>query len=149
MNGTHQKAKSKGAEAQGETYVLRLFKANDEQNSKQAMENLEKLRQNYLKGLDKIEIVDVLEDYETALEHNVLITPCLILESRSETENQRSLEAVHQAASAVYIHINSAFLLAEARYPVFGNRDVITLLIDSLLKLRYPYFFCRFCSWRI
>jgi circadian clock protein KaiB len=81
MNRSNLKAKIKGAEALDETYILRLFMANDEPNSKQARENLERLQQTYLKRPHKKEFVDVLEDFQTALENNVLITPCLILDS--------------------------------------------------------------------
>ena len=81
MNRSNPKAKTRGAEAPGETYVLRLFTADDEPNSKQARENLERLQETHLKRPHKKEIVDVLEDFQTALENNVLITPCLILVS--------------------------------------------------------------------
>ena len=81
MNRSERKAKTKGTEAQGETYILRLFMADDEPNSKQARENLERLQQTYLKRPHKKEFVDVLEDFQTALENNVLVTPCLILDS--------------------------------------------------------------------
>jgi len=81
MNRSNPKAKTRGAEAQGETYVLRLFMADNEPNSKQARENLEQLQETYLKMPHKKEIVDVLEDFQAALENNVLVTPCLILVS--------------------------------------------------------------------
>jgi len=81
MNRSERKAKPKGAEAQDEIYTLRLFTADDESNSKQAKENLERLQQTYLKGPHKKEFIDVLEDFQTALENNVLVTPCLILVS--------------------------------------------------------------------
>jgi len=81
MNQSDRKAETKGTEAQGETYILRLFMVDDEPNSRQARENLERLQQTYLKRPHKKEIVDVLEDFQTALENNVLVTPCLILVS--------------------------------------------------------------------
>jgi circadian clock protein KaiB len=81
MNRSERKAKSKGTEAQGETYILRLFMADNESNSRQALENLERLQETHLKMPHKKEIVDVLEDFQTALENNVLVTPCLILAS--------------------------------------------------------------------
>jgi circadian clock protein KaiB len=81
MNRSERKAKTKGTEAQGEIYILRLFTAGDEPNSKQARENLERLQETYLKMPHKKEIVDVLEDFQMALENNVLVTPCLILAS--------------------------------------------------------------------
>jgi circadian clock protein KaiB len=81
MNRSERKAKTKGTEAQGETYILRLFMAGNEPNSKQARENLKRLQETHLKMAHKKEIVDVLEDFQTALENNVLVTPCLILAS--------------------------------------------------------------------
>ena len=81
MNKSDQKAKTTGVKAQDETYILRLFMADNEPNSKQARENLERLQQTYLKMPHKKEFVDVLEDFQTALENNVLVTPCLILVS--------------------------------------------------------------------
>jgi len=81
VNHSERKTKIKDAKAEGETYTLRLFMADDEPNSKQARENLERLQQTHLKMPHKKEIVDVLEDFQTALENNVLITPCLILVS--------------------------------------------------------------------
>ncbi len=81
MNRSERKAKTKVTEAQGETYILRLFTADDEPNSKQARENLIRLQETHLKGPHKKEIVDVLKDFQTALENNVLVTPCLILDS--------------------------------------------------------------------
>jgi len=81
MNRSNLKAKTKGREALDETYILRLFMAGDESNSRQARENLERLQETHLKMPHKKEIVDVLEDFQAALENNVLVTPCLILAS--------------------------------------------------------------------
>jgi len=81
MNRSERKAMTKGAEAQGEIYTLRLFMADDESNSKQALENLKRLQETHLKIAHKKEIIDVLEDFQTALENNVMVTPCLILVS--------------------------------------------------------------------
>jgi len=65
--------------AAGKKYVLRLFVAGDEPNSKKARENLTKLCETHLQGEYEVEIVDVLEDFEAALEGNVLLTPALIV----------------------------------------------------------------------
>jgi circadian clock protein KaiB len=81
MNQSGREAKTSSAEAPGETYILRLFMADDEPNSKQARENLHRLQKTHLKGRCKKEFVDVLDDFQTALENNVLITPCLVLVS--------------------------------------------------------------------
>jgi len=81
MNRSDPKAKIKGTEAQGETYILRLFMADNEPNSRQARENLERLQETHLKMPHKKEIIDVLDDFQIALENNVLVTPCLIVDS--------------------------------------------------------------------
>ena len=81
MNRSDLKAKIKGREAPGETYILRLFMADNEPNSKQALGNLKRLQETYLKMPHKKEFVDVMDDFQTALENNVLVTPCLILDS--------------------------------------------------------------------
>ncbi|MBL7184790.1 MAG: circadian clock protein KaiB [Phycisphaerae bacterium] len=63
----------------GKKYVLRLFVAGDEPNSKKARENLTQLCETHLQGEYEVEIVDVLEDFEAALKSNVLLTPALIV----------------------------------------------------------------------
>lgn len=60
-------------------FRLTLFFAGDELNSRAARENLEKLCQGDLEGRCEIEYVDVLEDFEEALKHNVLVTPTLLV----------------------------------------------------------------------
>ncbi len=60
------------------TYRLSLFVAGDEPNSRLARENLGRLRDVIPAHRCEVEIVDVLVDYRPALEHNVLVTPCLL-----------------------------------------------------------------------
>jgi circadian clock protein KaiB len=79
MKPSGQSVQTEGGDARGETVILRLFVADDEPNSKQARENLARLCQTHLTGRYEIEIVDVLEDFKTALENNVLVTPTLIV----------------------------------------------------------------------
>ena len=71
------------AKAQGKTYVLRLFVAEDEPNSMQAKKNLKRICRDHLKGDCEVEIIDVLEDFEAALKNNVLVTPALIVDAPS------------------------------------------------------------------
>ena len=73
----HVKAGSAGAG--GETYILRLFVAGNEPNSRQARENLARLCEGRLKGRYELEIFDVLEDFRAALKDGVLVTPALIV----------------------------------------------------------------------
>jgi circadian clock protein KaiB len=81
MKQSKRQTNAEGLQVRGETYVLRLFVAGEEPNSRQAEENLKRLCETYLKDGYRIEIVDVLEDFQSALENNVLVTPTLILVS--------------------------------------------------------------------
>lgn len=65
----------------GETavYRLRLFVTGKEPNSLLARKNLEALCDEHLKGFCEVEVIDVLTDFETALAHNVVVTPTLVL----------------------------------------------------------------------
>jgi circadian clock protein KaiB len=59
-------------------YRIILFVAGDERNSRVARENLARLCAKDLQGRCDVEIVDVLENFAAALEHQVLLTPCLL-----------------------------------------------------------------------
>lgn len=60
-------------------YRLLLFVAGDEPNSRLAKENLARLRESLPEIRCLLETIDVLEDFRQAVEHKVLITPCLIV----------------------------------------------------------------------
>jgi len=83
MRQPAQRTKKEGSGTQGKRYLLRLFVAGDESNSKQGRENLLKICEEHLKGKYKIEVVDVLEDFEAALKNNILLTPALVVVSAS------------------------------------------------------------------
>jgi circadian clock protein KaiB len=68
-------------EAEAETYRLRLFVAGDEPNSKTARENLTRICETALDGRYELEVVDVLEDFEAALDCGLVVTPALMLVS--------------------------------------------------------------------
>lgn len=63
----------------GAEYLLRLFVAGDEPNSRLAEQNLRRLCNDHLAGRYRIEVVDVLEDFESALDANIMVAPALIL----------------------------------------------------------------------
>lgn len=63
------------------TYRFRLFVAGDEPNSKMARENLLRLCEQHLHGNHRVEVVDVLENFQAALDNNILITPTLLVTS--------------------------------------------------------------------
>ncbi len=63
------------------SYHFRLFVAGNERHSRTARINLSKLCESFLNDPYEIELVDVLESYETALAHSVFLTPVLIMVS--------------------------------------------------------------------
>jgi len=62
-------------------YRLVLFVAGEEKNSRLARENLKRLCDAELGGDCEVRVVDVLEDFAPALEHNVLLTPALLVQA--------------------------------------------------------------------
>lgn len=62
-------------------YDLILFVAGNEPNSITARVNLTELCEQELNGRCKIEIVDVMEDFASATEHNILLTPTLLIQN--------------------------------------------------------------------
>lgn len=65
--------------AERPVHRLILFVAGDQPNSARARANLEDLCATCLdEGHCEVRIVDVLTDYQTALEHQILVTPCLM-----------------------------------------------------------------------
>lgn len=62
-------------------YHFRLFVAGDEPNSRKAKETIRRLGESRLKGNYELEVVDVLEDYQAALEAQILFAPTLVIVS--------------------------------------------------------------------
>ncbi|MCK6585618.1 MAG: circadian clock protein KaiB [Anaerolineales bacterium] len=62
-------------------YRLRLFIAGDEPNSAQTKVVLTRLCDKRLRGRCEIQIVDVFEDYQAAIDYGVSVVPALIVES--------------------------------------------------------------------
>jgi hypothetical protein len=65
--------------------VFRLFVAGNEPHSRRAKENLDKICAALLMDADKIEIVDVLEDYQAALDSDIFFTPALLVNVSGST----------------------------------------------------------------
>lgn len=59
---------------------MRLFVAGNEPNSALAKASLQRICADYLAGNCRLDIVDVLENFEPALKENILVTPALIVE---------------------------------------------------------------------
>lgn len=62
-------------------FRLRLFVAGDEPNSNKARAVLARLCEEYLKDRYELRIVDVLEDYQAAIDHQVIVVPTLIVDA--------------------------------------------------------------------
>jgi circadian clock protein KaiB len=60
-------------------YVMKLYVVAGEQNSQIARDNLKRICDEYLSGQCRVEEVDVLADFASALEARVFVTPTLIL----------------------------------------------------------------------
>jgi circadian clock protein KaiB len=70
---------STSLEAQETGYRLILFVAGDEPNSRTARGNLADVCDRDLHNRCEVEIVDVLEDFTAAAEHQILVTPTLLM----------------------------------------------------------------------
>ena len=71
--------KSKAGVGRDAVYRFMLFVAGDEPNSRAARTNLASLCEHDLHGRARVDIVDVLEEIETAAKHNILVTPTLLV----------------------------------------------------------------------
>jgi circadian clock protein KaiB len=60
-------------------YRLMLFVAGEEPNSLEARRNLEIFCNTHLADRYELQVVNVFEDFSKALEHRVLVTPCLVM----------------------------------------------------------------------
>jgi len=56
-----------------------LFVAGEETNSRRAKENLARLCSEVLNKDYELDIIDVFEDFQAAMEHHVMVTPTLIV----------------------------------------------------------------------
>jgi circadian clock protein KaiB len=69
----------RGDQARDRTYVLRLFVAGDKPQSLEAKKNIEQICAAHLQGRYELSVFDVCNDFITALDHGVLLTPTLLL----------------------------------------------------------------------
>jgi circadian clock protein KaiB len=62
-----------------ETYLLRLFVAGERPQSLEAKKNIEQICAIHLRERCELTVFDVCEDFTTAVQHGVILTPTLIL----------------------------------------------------------------------
>ncbi len=60
-------------------YEMRLFVAGKEANSVIARNSLERICSDRLEGKCRVEVIDVLKDFQPALEESILVTPALVI----------------------------------------------------------------------
>ena len=68
------------AESPKPRYLLRLFIAGDEPNSAKAKAMLARLCDTVLRHNCQVTVVDLLQDYQAAIEYQVMVVPTLIVE---------------------------------------------------------------------
>ena len=58
---------------------LLLFVVGEEVNSRQAKVNLQRVIDEHFSGSLDVEVVDVLQDFRSAIDHKVFVTPALVV----------------------------------------------------------------------
>lgn len=61
-------------------YKIQLFIVENEPNSLNAIKTINEICEKYLKGNYCIEIIDTIKNYQSAIEHKILVAPTLIVE---------------------------------------------------------------------
>lgn len=74
-----KKAEQEDINNEKEEYSIILFVINDGSHSKRAKKNLKSLCEKLLPERHHIEVVDVVDDFQTALDHNILLTPSVVV----------------------------------------------------------------------
>lgn len=72
-------------DASSPRFRFRLFVAQGENNSRQALENIKRILDETIGGDYRLQVVDVLTDWQAALEEGVMITPMLIMDAPHKT----------------------------------------------------------------
>ncbi|MEX0646986.1 MAG: circadian clock KaiB family protein [Balneolaceae bacterium] len=72
-------AEQQESNPQNHHYTFTLFVIKSGANSERAKENLENHCDKWLQGRYDIKVVDVVEDFQTALKHNILLTPSVLV----------------------------------------------------------------------
>lgn len=74
-------AEQQAQKPEPEHYSFILFVITDGANSAQARENLERLCAKWLPERHTITVVDVHNDFQTALDYNIMVTPSVVITS--------------------------------------------------------------------
>lgn len=63
------------------SFIFCLFVAGNEPKSRMARENLAQICDKYMNGRCRVDIVDVMENFQPALDNNIFVTPALLMVS--------------------------------------------------------------------
>lgn len=69
----------KSGKSEQACYTFKLFIVKEGAHSERARKNLENLCSKWLPGRYYIEVIDVLESFNTALKYNILLTPAVVV----------------------------------------------------------------------
>ncbi len=92
---------SKSKASNAVRYKLRLFVAGEEHNSVVAKKNIDEICAAHLRGNCELEIINVFEDYAAAIEHNVLVTPALLIDRPVQSRIYGNLQDKSKVLSAL------------------------------------------------
>lgn len=81
MTAQDRRAAAPSMEAPVGPYRFHLFLAGDEPNSRRARENLKRICSEHISTECELQITDVLQDFQVALERGIYITPALLVEA--------------------------------------------------------------------
>ncbi|HEX8549121.1 MAG TPA: circadian clock KaiB family protein [Cytophagaceae bacterium] len=70
---------------ENEKYILRLFITGITPNSRRAVENINKICEEYLKGRYDLEVIDIYQEPDHAIESQIIAAPTLIKISPAPT----------------------------------------------------------------
>ena len=76
-----RKGKKHARNGLGGHYSFRLFMAGKGANSRKALDNLRILCEEHLEGRFTIKTIDVVKNFDAAVNDNILVTPALVLVS--------------------------------------------------------------------
>jgi circadian clock protein KaiB len=76
-----RKGNKHASNGHGGHYSFRLFMAGNGQNSRKALDNLRSICDEHLEGRFTIKTIDVVKNFDAAVNDNILVTPALVLVS--------------------------------------------------------------------
>jgi len=85
-------------------YKLKLFIAGNEPNSVQAVKNVKSILDNRIKDKYSLKVIDILNDFQSAIDNGVLVTPMLIItQPQPETTIVGTMSDIEKLKAALRI----------------------------------------------